>query len=454
MSYCSSVDYLYGLRKHGIKLGLDKTTELLALAGNPHKQFRCIHVAGTNGKGSVSAMSASILRSFGFRVGLFTSPHLASFTERIRVDEREISESEVAELTEEISFHAGGTADGLSPTFFEFVTVMAFTYFARRGVEWAVIETGMGGRLDATNIIMPEVSVITAISHDHKEFLGETISEIAGEKTGIIKKRVPAVSALQDAEAAAVISQTAAEQSAPLSVCGRDFGLDIKSSGLHGNRFDYTDNSSDAVSIKDIFVPLAGEFQAMNASLAIKAVSLALKRAEERKSGSAGGDIQAIKAGLASTRLRGRLEIINSDPLVIIDGAHNVGAAEALAQVARKYLNDRKIILVLGIMADKDIKGVLDALLPISFETIFTAPAYARAESPRRLAALAESSGFANISVAATVTDAIATARDRQASCRDSIPPAILITGSFYTTGEALGAMGERTTLSTLRETL
>ena len=445
MSYCSSIDYLYGLRKHGIKLGLDNTSKLLALAGNPHKQFKCIHVAGTNGKGSVSAMSASMLRASGFKVGLFTSPHLASFTERIVVNGKEITESEVAELTDEIRLMVDG-ADGLNPTFFEFVTVMAFTYFARRGVEWVVIETGMGGRLDATNIMMPEVSVITTIGHDHKEFLGATIAEIAGEKAGIIKKGVPVVCALQGAEAATVISQTAAKCAAPISVCGSDFGPDIKSSDLYGSRFDYTDNSSDDFSIKDIFVPLAGEFQAMNASLAIKAVTLAL--------GNAGWNIQTIKAGLASTRLRGRLEIINSDPLVIIDGAHNVSAARALAQFARKYLGDRRIIMVLGIMADKDTKGVLDALLPVSYETIFTAPAYARAESPRRLAALAEASGFANVSVAATVMDAVATASDRQALCGDGILRAVIITGSFYTLGEALGAMGEKTILSTLRETL
>ncbi len=453
MSYCSSIYYLYGLRKHGIKLGLDNTSKLLSLAGNPHKRFKCIHVAGTNGKGSVSAMSASMLRASGFRVGLFTSPHLASFTERIRVDEREISESEVAELTDEIRLLVDG-ADGLNPTFFEFVSVMAFTYFARLGVEWAVIETGMGGRLDATNIVMPEVSVITTVGNDHKEFLGETIEEIAGEKAGIIKKGVPVVSALQGAEAAAVISRTAAERSAPLSVCGRDFGPDIRSSNLYGSRFDYSDNSSDIFSIKDIYVPLAGEFQPINAAVAIKAVSLATGIAGHQKSGGPAPDIKAVKDGLASTRLRGRLEIISSDPLVIIDGAHNVSAARAVAQFARRYLSERKIILVLGIMADKDIKGIVEALLPVSSEAIFTAPAYARAESPGRLAALAEASGFANVSVAATVMDAVATARDRQASCGDGVPPVVLITGSFYTAGEALGAMGEKTILSTLRETL
>ena len=454
MSYCSSIDYLYGLSKHGIKLGLDNTSRLLALAGNPHRQFRCIHVAGTNGKGSVSAMSASMLRAAGFRVGLFTSPHLASFTERIRVDEQEISESEVAELTEEIRFMADGDGSGLNPTFFEFVTVMAFIHFARKGVEWAVVETGMGGRLDATNIILPEVSVITSISSDHKEFLGETMAEIAGEKAGIIKKGIPVVSAPQGAAAAAVISRTAAEHSAPLSVCGPDFGPDIMSSNLYGSRFDYSDNSSDLLSIKDIYVPLAGEFQPMNAAVAIRTVRLALERTEERKHEGRVWNSQAIKEGLASTRLRGRLEILSSDPLIIIDGAHNAAAALAVAQFARKYLCGRRIILVIGIMADKDTKGVLDALLPVSSEVIFTAPAYARAASPGSLANIAEVLGFANVLVAATVTDAVAKARDRQSAHQDDIPPAVLITGSFYTAGEALGAMGEKNSLSTLRETL
>jgi|WetSurMetagenome_2_1015567.scaffolds.fasta_scaffold00094_29 dihydrofolate synthase / folylpolyglutamate synthase len=458
MMYSSAVDYLYGLRKHGIKLGLDNTRKLLALAGNPQDKFRSIHIAGTNGKGSVSSMSASILRAYGFKTGLFTSPHLVSFTERIKVDDMEISESGVIALIEEIRDLIARADEGLNPTFFEFVTVMAFIYFARSGVEWAVVETGMGGRFDSTNTIVPEVSVITTISYDHREFLGETIQAIAAEKAGIIKAGVQAVSAPQCREAELVISRTATERSSPLSVYGREFNSRIISSGLHGSRFDYIDNLSLAGAIHDVFVPLAGGYQVVNASLAIRAVVTALKG---MKAGGRAGDEAGIeeagliKEGIGSTRLRGRFEIISEEPLVVIDAAHNAGAAAELTQFAGKYLEGRRIILVLGIMADKDIRGVFEVLLPVASEIIFTAPSNERAETPERLAELAAQAGFGNISVTATVAEAFAEAADRQAAAEaEGISSVVLITGSFYTIGEVLAVMGERPVLGSLREAL
>jgi len=191
MSYPEAINYLYGLQKYGIKLGLEKTGIILSRLGNPHKDFLSIHVAGTNGKGSVSAMTASVLMVHGFKVGLFASPHLVSFTERIRINNEQISESDVVSLTEEIRSKISDLKSQIpEPTFFEFVTAMAFLYFSRVCVDWAVIETGMGGRLDATNIITPEVSVITKISYDHKEFLGETLTDIAHEKAEIGRAHV------------------------------------------------------------------------------------------------------------------------------------------------------------------------------------------------------------------------------------------------------------------------
>lgn len=465
MSYRAAIDYLYGLRKYGIKLGLEKTEAILSLIANPHRQFRCIHIAGTNGKGSVSAMVASILSARGFRVGLFTSPHLLSFTERITVDGKEISEPEVVGLTGEIRSRIAGAAknsnENLDPTFFEFVTAMAFAHFARGNVDWAVIETGMGGRLDATNVVTPEVSVITSISYDHREFLGEGLSEIAGEKAGIIKEGIPVVSALQKPEVAEVIDRVAREKSAPLFIYGKDFKGVMESSGIEGNRFDYFNGSS---SMGSLYIRLAGEHQVMNASLAIKAVTIALEKSgknssEARNCGSAETKSiseeakQAVRAGLAATRLRGRLERVSIDPPVIIDGAHNVEAAEAVAGFIRKYLAGRKIVLVLGIMADKDVSGILDALLPVASETILTAPEYSRAESPHNLAERAASAGFSNILVAPTVKDAVAAAKGRQAALSGAAPAVIVITGSFYTSGEAMEALGERAMLSTLRET-
>ena len=459
MSYRAAIDYLYSLQKHGIKLGLEKTGKILSLAGNPHTQFKCIHIAGTNGKGSVSAMIASILKSAGFRVGLFTSPHLVSFTERIRVDTDDITENEVAELTDEVRAKIEACAEDLTPTFFEFVTSVAFTYFARQKVEWAVIETGMGGRLDATNVVTPVVSVITPVSHDHREFLGESISQIAGEKAGIIKEGVPVVSASQQVEAAGVIAATAVTRKAPLFILGDHFRGNLKSSGIEGTRFDYCNGE---IRLEELFTPLAGEHQVMNAALAVKATMLALERAEGKDNAGAGlhaGPTQsierseAIRAGLAATRWRGRLELVSIDPPVIIDGAHNADAAVALAAFISKYLAGRKVILVLGIMADKDVGDILSTLLPVADETIFTAPAYSRAESPQRLAVFAQDAGFANIHVSPTVKDALALARDRQAQLSRDVQAVIVITGSFYTAGEAMEVMGERSVLSTLRET-
>ncbi|HDO35776.1 MAG TPA: bifunctional folylpolyglutamate synthase/dihydrofolate synthase, partial [Nitrospirae bacterium] len=183
MKYRQSIDYLYGLTLHGIKLGLDNTRVLLGLLSDPEKSFMSIHIAGTNGKGSTAAMLSSLLLEAGLKVGIFTSPHILSFTERIQVNGKQVSEEEVVRLTDRIRRTMEGVKD-LKPTFFEFVTAMAFLYFRERGVQWAVIETGMGGRFDATNILTPDVTVITSVGHDHKEFLGETIEEIAFEKAG------------------------------------------------------------------------------------------------------------------------------------------------------------------------------------------------------------------------------------------------------------------------------
>jgi len=452
MSYRAAIDYLYSLQKHGIKLGLEKTEVILSLIGNPHKQLRCLHVAGTNGKGSVSAMIASILKAQGFRVGLFTSPHLVSFTERIKINDHEITEFEVADLTNEIRFKIEKADKKLNPTFFEVVTAVAFVHFVRHKVDWVVVETGMGGRLDATNVITPDVSVITSIGYDHREFLGESLSEIAGEKAGIIKEGIPVVSASQLPEAAEVIARVAREKSAPLFVYGEDFTSVIVSSGIEGTHFNY---SNGRVRMEGLFTPLAGEYQGMNASLAIKAVFVILQRAKAKSVKEQTIDSSStIRMGLAATRWRGRLELVSADPPIIVDGAHNTAAATALAGFITKYLAGRKIILVLGIMADKEIETILNALLPVATETIFTAPAYNRAESPDRLVELARSAGFTNVRVSSTVREAMAVAKERQVFYSEKSPAVIVVTGSFYTAGEAMESFGEKSILSTLREAL
>ncbi|HMK56227.1 MAG TPA: folylpolyglutamate synthase/dihydrofolate synthase family protein [Dissulfurispiraceae bacterium] len=442
MSYRASIDYLYSLQKHGIKLGLEKTGKILSLIGNPQTTFRSIHVAGTNGKGSVSAMTASILMAHGYKVGLFTSPHLVSFTERVRINDAEISEAEVAALTDEIRAKIALFEEDLTPTFFEVVTAMAFAYFARCNIDWAVIETGMGGRLDATNIVVPAVSVITRIDHDHHEFLGETITRISGEKAGIIKYGVPVISSAQLPEAMRVISSAAHEKNTTLHVFGSDFNSSIRATDMEGTRFDYSDAHT---VVENLLTPLAGEYQAENAAVAIKA---ALTATNQTVADSA---VQ-IRAGLEATKWRGRLELVRADPPIIVDGAHNAAAAAVLADFISNHFQGRKIVMVIGIMADKDVADIVRVLLSVANEAVLTSPAYSRAESPQRLAAVARSAGFNNVHVSASVHDALVVAKRLQSELSEGLPAAMIITGSFYTAGEALEILGERAVLGTLRE--
>ncbi|MHB8882777.1 MAG: bifunctional folylpolyglutamate synthase/dihydrofolate synthase [Thermodesulfovibrionales bacterium] len=435
MSYQGTIEYLYGLQKFGMKFGLDNITKLLAAAGDPHKAFRSVHIAGTNGKGSTAAMTDSILRTGGFRTGLFTSPHLVSFTERIRINAQEIPEAEVVSLADEVRGLTGDD-DDLCPTFFEVVTAMAFIWFRRQKVDWAVIETGLGGRLDATNIIRPEVSVITKIGHDHAEFLGTTLEEIAAEKAGIIKQAVPVVTADQPPEVLRVFEQRAAAKQAPLSVFMKDFSAELLAAAPGRTTFRYAGSSG----YEQISVPLSGAHQVTNASLAVRTAELLSARFPEMS--------LDIQRGIGDVSWPGRLEMVSDAPPILIDGAHNPQAAEALAAYLRGLLarDYKRIIGVFGVMADKDISGILRPLLPLAAEIIFTAPAYGRAASPERLRLEAAQAGK-QVRTAPTVAGALALARDL---CQPG--DLIVVTGSFYTIGEAREALGTKGVLTRLRE--
>jgi dihydrofolate synthase / folylpolyglutamate synthase len=460
MSYSETIRYLYSLRQQGIKFGLDNITRLLSELNNPHESFLSVHVAGTNGKGSTSAIMASILQAAGFRVGLFTSPHLVSFTERIQINGVEITESEVVRLASEIKEIVSGI-DDFSPTFFEIVTAMALLYFERKGTDIAVIEVGMGGRLDATNIIVPEVSVITSIDFDHKEFLGNSLREIAYEKACIIKSTIPVVTSYQGTEATEVLYEKARERHAALYIYGKDFASVLKTEDISGICFDYRD---DSLVIHNLLLPLTGEHQMQNASVAIRAIELLSKKL------SVAPWVHFIREGLKNVRWPGRLEIIHEDPPILIDGAHNSAAAIALSQTLkniflRKYGN---IILVLGIMDDKDIPGVMGPLLPLAAEIILTSPSYSRAASPGKLSDIAASLGFHNVRTSSSLINAIYTAIEIASNLKsreltvaerpDSLPLApcplslIVITGSFYTIGEAKEVLGQKGVLTRLRE--
>jgi dihydrofolate synthase/folylpolyglutamate synthase len=444
-SYNDAIAYLYGLQKFGIKLGLDNTRRLMSLLGGP-QNFRSVHVAGTNGKGSVSAMIASVLETAGYKVGLFTSPHLVSFTERIRINNVEISEHEVVELTNEVREIVEEDKEryqpDFSPTFFEFVTATGFLYFKRKGVEWAVVETGMGGRLDATNVLTPEVSVITGIGYDHKEFLGRTLKEIAGEKAGIIKEGVPVVSSSQEPDVMKVITEKAAEKKTPLFVYGEDFSSRVKDSDMRGITFDYEGGER----LRDIKVPLCGMHQMENASVAIKAAELIMKKETVA--------YEHVREGLSGIKWPGRMELIKDSGHgcdILIDGAHNPSASEALARSLKEYFlpSYETVILVIGIMGDKDMTGIMRPLLPVASEIIFTAPDYERAASPERLQEYASAMGFGS-KVTHSVKEALelveTTARG---SSRKTVA---VITGSFYTIGEAKLLLGDKGILTRLRE--
>lgn len=458
MRYTEAINYLYSLHKYGIKLGLNNMVKLMSLFENPHDSLPFIHVAGTNGKGSTAAIIAHMLKASGLKVGLFTSPHLVSFTERIRVNDKEITEDEVANLAAEIKEKvsdsiAQGKIQNFSPTFFEVVTAMALLHFKRKKADIAVMEVGMGGRLDATNIITPEVSVITNISYDHCEFLGYTLSEIANEKAGIIKRGIPVVTSLQEPEAMEVIKRKSVAEEAELYVYGKDFLSVLKKEDTSGIYFDY--KSSEGFTIHDLYLPLIGEHQMQNASVAIKAVMIALKRLSQvsKVLFQEGNIAKLIRNGLATTRWPGRLEIISEDPPILIDGAHNPGAAIALSNaIAKNFLHKyKKIILVLGIMADKDIKGIMRPLIPLAAEIILTSPNYKRAASAAKLVEAAADLGFPNVHATQSVKDAIEMAI-KYSRCRISGPALIVITGSFYTIGEAKEVLGQKGVLTSLRE--
>lgn len=432
MGFTDTIDYLYGLQHSGIKLGLDNISTLMGRLGDPQDAFRSVHIAGTNGKGSTAAMLAAFMEKAGRKTGLFTSPHLLSFTERIRIGGTEITEEDVMEYAEKVKAAAGG----LEPTFFEVVTAMTFLYLKDGGIEWAVVETGLGGRLDSTNIIHPEASVITPIGLDHAEFLGNTLESVAREKAGIIKQGVPVVCALQDSRALSIIEKKAAEMSAPLYLEGRDFVFDVLESSPDTFAISYSDADQ---SIQRLDIPLRGTYQAQNAALALRAFSLAFQDMGAERI------MVAAAEGGKTLKWPGRLERVAEDPPVYIDGGHNPSAAGALASelMARPIAPAGELVLVLGVMSDKDVEGIIRPLLPLSKDAICTAPGYGRAVGPEELAARARALGFEARGIEG-VGNALKAARGTGKT--------VLVAGSFYTAGEALEALGAEGVLTRLRE--
>jgi dihydrofolate synthase / folylpolyglutamate synthase len=424
--YQETVAYLYALQKHGIKLELDNSFRLMELMDNPHRKFRAVHVAGTNGKGSTSAFVAGVLMAAGCRVGLYTSPHLVSFTERIRINGTPIPEARVVELAQRVRdayylLPAGDGSSAMSPTFFEVTTAIAFTYFAEESIDLAVIEVGMGGRLDSTNVIKPLVSVITNIDLEHTEFLGDTLERIAREKAGIIKPGVPVVTGAEQPEVIGVIEREASAQGARVARLGKDFFADYAGPGPD-LVFDY---HGIAASYRGLRLKMLGRYQISNACLALAAV-------ECLRDAGVVVDEKAMWRGLEQTRWEGRMERVAERPDVYLDGAHNPASAKKLAALVRELMPTyRRLILVIGVLGDKDYRGIVDELAPLADQVVVTKPQYSRALDVQILAAEI-SKLHAPVFTKATVSEALSQALD----CA-SADDLILVTGSLYVVGDA-----------------
>ncbi len=402
MNYGESVRYLYSLGNEVLtaKLGLDRIRALLEALGNPHRACRWIHIAGTNGKGSTSAMIEAGLRAAGVRTGLYISPHLVEPTERIQIAGQQVSQEQFANAFVRVHETAGrmfaaGALD-MHPTYFETVTAMAFVVFAAENVHTVVLEVGLGGRLDATNVVAPELCVITPIDFDHQIFLGDTIEQIAAEKAGILKPGVPAVFAEQRPEAEAVLR---AHAQAPYTF-SRDWAITDLAIDARGSRF--------RLRGVPITCPLAGEHQVENARVA--AIALA--------------ELGISPGGIASTRWPARLEHVSERPEIIIDGAHNPAGTRALASYIRRFYSGRRIWIVYGALRDKAVREMASMLFPLADRLVLTAPANARAMPPEDIAAT-------GAQITHSISEAIALFS--QAAAGD----VIFIAGSLYLAGEA-----------------
>ena len=447
MDYGEALKYLSGFTDYEAVSGAAFTKEGYSLApveevlrrlGDPHLAARTVHIAGTKGKGSVAAMVASVLSAAGYRTGLYTSPHLHSLRERIRVEGRLISQEELASLATETqpclekAAAAGDCARQMSPnrlTFFEVLTVLAFAYFQKQRVDIQVLEVGMGGRLDATNVACPQVCVITPISLDHMSVLGGSLAEIAREKAGIIKPGSVVVVAPQEKEAAAVIAKTCSEKGARPLWVGKDsswqgkgdspaYGFCRQSFLVRGERADYA-----------LEIPLAGDFQRENAAVAVAAL-------EQLAASGIAVSPQDVVQGMKEVVWPGRLQVLQEEPLLLVDGAHNVASARRLVEEIKNHFPHERIFLVLGMSRDKDVAGIAEELAALSPRVIAVRSKHPRSASPEVIAAQ-----FARRNMAAETAGSVALALRRAlalAGRRDMI----CLTGSLFVVAEALEETG------------
>ena len=412
MNYQEALDYIHSVNWTFCKPGLERITALCAALGDPQAGMRFIHVAGTNGKGSFCAMTASILRRAGYKVGLFTSPYIKTFNERMMINGEMIGEQELADLTAFVRPVADAMTD--KPTEFELITAIAFLYFRRHNCDVVVLEAGMGGRLDSTNVIRePLMSVITGIALDHTAFLGDTVEKIAAEKAGIIKDTRPVLYGGEDAAARRVIADTAAERGSAFHEVDYT-ALAVTHAGLDGTTFDFGE-------YKDVKLNLLGTYQPRNAALVLRAV--AVLRGEGLVIPES-----AVREGLSTVTWRGRFELLSVDPPIIFDGAHNAQGIAAAVDGIRRYFGEQRVYVMTGVLQDKDYHAIARTLATVAGRAFVLTPDNPRALAGEEYARLLDSCGVPSVaypSVKAAYAAAVAAARE------DHTP--LICLGSLYT---------------------
>ena len=421
MDFKESIDWLYSFKQYGSKLGLEHISFLMKQLKSPQNNIKIVHVTGTNGKGSVCKFVGSILQKAGYSVGVYISPHLERFSERIVIDDREVSEEEITVLVEKIKPVVDEMIDnGNTPTFFEIVTAMAFLFFSDSSVDFAVVEVGLGGRFDATNVVIPVVSVITNISLEHTARLGEDVKSIAFEKAGIIKDNVPVVTAVKD-DAKIVVEKTAEEKNAQVICIDKNswkrlsHTIQDQEFLIHGILNDYTVKTS-----------MLGKYQGENITLAVTA-------AEQLQMNGTYLTDNDIIDGISTAFNPGRMEIIAEDPTILLDGAHNPAGMEMLEKTLKEDFEYERLVLVVGILEDKDIQRMLSVIIPVSDVVIVTKSKNARACEPTALKDRIKEIGYTkDLFVEKSLPKAIDHAKVL-AGKKD----VVCISGSLFTVGEA-----------------
>lgn len=423
------------------RFNLERVERLLAHAGSPQEGLKVVHVAGTKGKGSTAAMVARFLEEAGCRVGLFTSPHLIRLEERIKINGGTIPKEEVCRLLGRLKDYVAGERKrdiNDSPTFFEILTALGLMYFSGPtpgGVDWAVLEVGMGGRLDATNVVTPRVSVITEIGMDHMEFLGATLRQIALEKAGIIKEGVPVVSSPGSEEALAVVEERCREKKAPHYLVGRDIEVtSVRGIPLEGVECNVR---TWAREYRDLRIPLLGNHQARNCACALGVMEVLAGEGSIKWSEEPEEPEETVRRALNHLCCPARIEVVSREPLIILDSAHNVPSMRALAETLKRDVPFKRLILVLGLSQDKDIDGILREIVPLADELILTSSGYPRAAGPgllgEKVMGLFGRRSRVVGEVARVMEEAKRLARPGDCIC---------VTGSFYLAGRVMEVMG------------